>query len=479
MTTLLWFRLDLRLADQPALSAALGATDPIVPVFIWAPREEHPWAPGGASRWWLHRSLAALGAALERRGSRLILRAGEDSLAILRELARATGARRVLWNRRYEPAMIARDRRIKSALEAEGFEVESFNAALLHEPWTVTSKNGTPFQVFSAFWRQCRTLPAPPEPLPAPARIPAPARWPESLPLEALGLEPRIDWAQGLRAAWTPGSEAALARLDAFIDDHVADYARTRDLPGSAGTSRLSPHLHFGEIGPRQIWHALARAAAGRATLAGWRDSSFLAEVGWREFGYHLLYHFPHTPESPLRAQYADFPWAPDDALRTAWARGATGYPLVDAGMRELWHTGWMHNRVRMVVGSFLIKDLLQPWTEGARWFWDTLVDADLASNTLGWQWVAGSGADAAPFFRIFNPVSQAARFDADGRYVRRWVPELARLPDEWLHRPWEAPAAELAAAGVRLGKTYPQRLIDHDIARRRALDALARLRAG
>jgi deoxyribodipyrimidine photo-lyase len=282
-----------------------------------------------------------------------------------------------------------------------------------------------------------------------------------------------------MRAAWTPGSAAAHALLDRFLREVFDDYAAQRDRPAVQGTSRLSPHLHFGEIGPRQIWHATRRFAQEHGRHSTWRTSRFLTEVGWREFAYHLLYHFPHTPDAPLRPGYAGFPWRRDASGAAAWTRGQTGYPIVDAGLRELWHTGWMHNRVRMIAGSFLIKDLLINWTEGARWFWDTLVDADLASNTLGWQWVAGSGADAAPFFRIFNPMTQGAKFDPDGAYVRRWVPELAALPDEFIHQPWTAPPAVLAASGVTLGGNYPARLVDHESARLEALQALAAIKRG
>ncbi len=303
-----------------------------------------------------------------------------------------------------------------------------------------------------------------------------PRTWPSSDPLDRLGLLPALDWPGGLKAAWTPGSDAAHARLEHFLAASFEDYPSARDRPSVPGTSRLSPYLHFGAIGPRQVWHAARRAALARGRHSSWRDSQFLTELGWREFAYHLLYHFPRTPEEPLRASYARFPWKSDRAALEAWQRGGTGYPLVDAGMRELWRTGWMHNRVRMIAGSFLVKDLLLPWSEGARWFWDTLVDADLASNTLGWQWVAGCGADAAPFFRIFNPTTQALRFDPGGEYVRRWVPELAALPNEWLHRPWEAPSPVLEAAGVVLGRTYPERCVEHGTARLAALEALRSL---
>jgi deoxyribodipyrimidine photo-lyase len=336
----------------------------------------------------------------------------------------------------------------------------------------VENKSGKPFQVFTPFWKNCLAKPDPAEPLPAPARIPAPDKWPDSLPLAALELEPRIDWAAGMRAAWTPGEAGAQDRLAHFFSGAAERYGAARDIPGIEGTSRLSPHLHFGEISPRQVWHA-----ARLSGIAGWRESRYLAEVGWREFAHHLLYHFPRTPVEPLRPEFARFPWRENDEALKAWQRGLTGYPVVDAGMRELWATGWMHNRVRMIVASFLVKDLLISWTEGAWWFWDTLVDADLAQNTLGWQWTAGCGADAAPYFRVFNPSGQGEKFDADGSYVRRWCPELARVPQEWLHRPWEAPAAVLAAAGVVLGRNYPKPIVDHAAARDFALKAFASLK--
>jgi deoxyribodipyrimidine photo-lyase len=331
--------------------------------------------------------------------------------------------------------------------------------------------------VFSAFWRQCQSLPDPPDPAAAPEHIPSPAEWPASRELAQLALLPRVQWTGGMRAAWTPGSAAAHALLRQFLADCFEDYPAARDRPDLPGTSRLSPYLHFGEIGARQIWHETRRFALQMGRHTTWRTSQFLAELGWREFAHHLLYHFPHTPLQPLRAQYARFPWKPSAAILRAWQRGATGYPLVDAGMRQLWETGWMHNRVRMVAASFLIKHLLQPWTDGACWFWDTLVDADLAANTLGWQWVAGCGADAAPYFRIFNPTAQATRFDPQGTYVREWIPELARLPTEWIHQPWAAPPQALAAAGVQLGKSYPRPLVDHGEARAAALAALATLK--
>jgi deoxyribodipyrimidine photo-lyase len=475
---LVWLRHDLRLADQPALTAALQRGGPVVPVFIWAPEEEGDWPPGGASGWWLHQSLKALDGDLRRLGSRLVLRRGESQAELL-ALAKATGADTVVWNRRYEPAIIARDARIKEQLRAAGLAAESFNGALLHEPWTVQNQSGRSFQVFTPFWKHCLAKPDPAAPLPPPKALPAPAKWPASLALADLELEPRIDWAAGFRAAWTPGEAGAQANLETFVRAILLNYDASRNQPAQPGTSRLSPHLHFGEISPRQIWQAVKfHALEAGVPKTHWSRWQFLAEVGWREFAHHLLFHFPHTVTEPLRAEFKRFPWREDSAALRAWQRGRTGYPFVDAGMRELWATGWMHNRVRMVVASFLVKDLLLPWQAGARWFWDTLVDADLAQNTLGWQWTAGCGADAAPYFRVFNPVGQGEKFDPQGDYVRRWCPELARLPAEWIHQPWAAPAAVLDQAGVRLGENYPPPIVSHAIAREVALEAYAQLKA-
>jgi deoxyribodipyrimidine photo-lyase len=472
--TLVWFRSDLRLRDNPALVAAARRGGPVVPVFVWSPDEEAPWAPGGASRLWLHLSLAALDDGLRARGSRLVLRAAPSSGAALDELVGETGAGAVLWNRRYEPACVGRDRAIEERLRGRGIHAASTNAALLREPWEVSTRSGGPFQVFTPFFRAWTEQGTPPPPLPAPARLGAPARWPRSLPLRALALLPTVDWTQGIRAAWTPGEEGARRQLARFVRGALAGYAQRRDFPGQSAGSRLSPHLHFGEIGPRQIWHALE----GLGAAGGAGGAAFRRELAWREFAHHVLHHFPHTTTRPLRPEFARFPWAKAPQHLRAWQRGRTGYPIVDAGMRELWTTGFMHNRVRMIAASFLVKHLLQDWRAGARWFWDTLVDADLANNTLNWQWVAGSGADAAPFFRVFNPVLQGEKFDADGAYVARWVPELARLPAAYIHQPWAAPAAVLAEAGVRLGRDYPEPLVEHGPARARALAAFAEIRA-
>jgi deoxyribodipyrimidine photo-lyase len=453
---IVWFRQDLRLRDNPALHAAHRLGAPVVPVYVWSPGEEGDWPPGAASRWWLHRSLASLDTSLRERGSRLLLRTG-NTAEVLGALARETGAGTVLWNRRYEPAAIAAAGLAKAALRAAGLEARSFNAALLVEPWDLLNQSGGPYQVYTPFRRRLLRDVHPDAPLPAPRRLQCPTAWPTSVPLEALGLQPRHPWAEGLERAWQPGEPAARSTLRTFVHERLAAYDTARDVPGVAGTSRLSPHLHFGEIGPRQVWHAIG--PAGRA-------SQFLAEVVWREFAYHLLYHFPHTPTEPLRGEFRAFPWRDAPDLLHAWQRGRTGIALVDAGMRELWATGWMHNRVRMIAGSFLVKNLLQPWQQGARWFWDTLVDADLASNTLGWQWVAGCGADAAPFFRTFNPVTQGKRFDAQGAYVRQWIPSLRELPDRLVHEPGQS--AGHPPAIVDLGATREAALEAYQAMRRR-----------
>ena len=465
------------MADNPALQAACRHGGPVVPVFVWAPDEEGAWRPGGAARWWLQQSLGQLAGQFRAAGAELVIRRGA-SLAELLRVAKATGASAVFWNRRYEPAVMARDREVEAALRAAGLQTESCNGALLHEPGSVRNQAGRPFQVFTPFWKFCLASGEPSAPLPAPRRLSAPPRRPASLPLAALDLEPRLAWTSGLRAAWQPGAAGALAELRRFLRDGLLTYAEGRNRPDLVGTSRLSPHLHFGEISPRQVWQAVRRVAESHSIPAAvWRHCQFLTELGWREFAHHLLFHFPHMPEQPLRAEFARFPWRKQPAWLRAWRRGRTGYPLVDAGMRELWSTGWMHNRVRMVVASFLVKNLLLPWQGGARWFWDTLVDADLANNTLGWQWTAGCGTDAAPFFRIFNPVSQGEKFDPEGRYVRRWIPELGRLPAAWIHRPWEAPLVALAAAGVELGGNYPRPLVGLLLSRELALEAYQRIR--
>lgn len=479
--SIVWFRQDLRLTDHPALAAAKARGGPIIPAYIWDEAAEGEWAPGGASKWWLHQSLAELSREIEKRGGRLIIRAG-DSQTELTQIVAESGAEAVYWNRRYEPAIRERDAGIKRDFVEAGLEVRSFNGSLLHEPHTVENKQGKPFQVFTPYWRHCLQLEKAAPADGAPRDWPVPPNWPDGLAVSRLALLPKLGWADAFGEHHQPGEAGGRKALDDFLQDGVSAYGKQRDIPSARGTSRLSPHLHFGEISPRQIWAATAELGRSKGTFPPSEGARvFLSEIGWREFAYHLLYHFPQTPTAPLREDYADFPWRTDHGghLRKAWETGQTGYPIVDAGMRELWTTGWMHNRVRMIVASFLVKHLRLPWQRGAEWFWDTLVDADLASNTLGWQWSAGCGADAAPYFRIFAPVLQGKKFDGKGDYVRNWVPEIAGLPNKYLHAPWEAPASVLAEAGVTLGDTYPEPIVDHKTAREDALAAFQELKAG
>jgi deoxyribodipyrimidine photo-lyase len=445
-------------------------------VFIWAPEEEGTWRPDAASRWWLNRSLAALSTELERRGSRLIIRCGSTGTA-LNDLLTESGASAVFWNRCYEPAAVARDRELKSQLRERGIAAESFNGNLLFEPWKIQNSTGEPFRVFTPFWRVCLTKSVVPPSNDAPKKLRPQDNWPRSLDLSELGLEPAVDWARGLRETWQPGESGAKSQLKRFREEAIGEYPVGRDKPGVVGTSRLSPHLHFGEISPGQIWRAVRGMMSGGSIGGHAACEAYLRQIGWREFAYQMLYHHPESQEQSLRSDFSAFPWKTDPKTLRAWTQGKTGYPIVDAGMRELWHTGWMHNRVRMVVASFLVKHLLIGWQEGAAWFWDTLVDADLANNTMGWQWVAGCGADAAPYFRIFNPVIQGEKFDPAGDYVRHWVPELARLPAAWIYKPWKAPYSVLLDAGVKLGSTYPSPIVTHEVARERALAALAGIR--
>lgn len=473
-SSLFWFRQDLRLADNPALASAVSRGCPLVLLYVLDEETPGEHAVGGAQRWWLHHSLAALAAEIERLGGRLTLRRG-SAAEVLEAVVRESGADAVFWNRCYEPFAVERDRRLKERLKADDIAVESDNAALLVEPWRLKTGAGEPYKVYSPFWRALREAYNEPAPLPPPQSLPKSPKV-KSDRLEAWGLLPtKPDWAAGFGEWWEPGEAGAQTRLADFLDQGVESYKADRDRPDRLGTSRLSPHLHLGELGPRQVWHATRLAAEAAGGKQG--AEKFLSELAWREFSHHLLFHYPDLPEKNWRSQFDAFPWRSDEKAFRAWTAGRTGYPIVDAGMRELWQSGWMHNRVRMVVASFLIKHLLIDWRKGAAWFWDTLVDADLANNAASWQWVAGSGADAAPYFRVFNPILQGERFDPEGHYVRRWVPELAKLPANHIHQPWEAPAEVLEAAGVTLGKDYPHPLVEHGAARRRALAAFEEIK--
>jgi deoxyribodipyrimidine photo-lyase len=433
-----------------------------------------PWRVGSAGRWWLHRSLEALGEAARTRGAQLTLRCGKAQV-VLAALVRETGATDIYWNRCYEPFAIARDTQLKQTLASIGVAVESSNGALLFEPWTVKTKAGEPFKVFTPYWRACLQL-AWRAPHPAPLRLNGFGPDLASDTLSSWKLSPaKPNWAKGFEPHWTPGEAGALKALYQFTDARLKGYADGRDQLGLQATSRLSPHLHFGELSPAQVRTSIEYAAARRPPLQRCADK-FLTELGWREFSANLLFHWPTLPTHNWRKPFDAFPWRDDASAFCAWTQGRTGYPIVDAAMRELWTTGYMHNRARMIAASFLIKHLLIDWRRGEAWFWDTLLDADLANNAASWQWVAGSGADAAPYFRIFNPVTQGERFDACGDYVRRWVPELANLPNSVLHNPWTADAATLKAANVRLGVTYPTPIVDHHVARARALSAYAAL---
>lgn len=471
--TIIWYRHDLRMTDHAALQEAIKKGDPIIPLYIWSPEEEGHWAYGGATKWWLHYSLESLRNDLEERGLKLIIRKGR-AVDVLKKLIKETDANAVFWHRRYEPYAIARDTNVKSELHHIGIAAQSFNGSLLFEPWTIANNQKKPFQVFTPFWKNCLTQKSPQEPLPAPKTTLPGVNGLESIDLKKLELLPKIHWDTGLDEEWTPGCEGAKKRLNEFLKEPIVDYIEQRDLPHLHGTSKISPHLHFGELSPRMVWHAVINKYKQHEKGA----EGYLRQIGWREFAHHLIYHFPQTPEKPLRVEFGKFPWNKNEKHLMAWQNGKTGYPIVDAGMRELWHTGWMHNRVRLITGSFLIKDLLLPWQEGEKWFWDTLVDADLANNTMGWQWVGGCGADAAPYFRIFNPILQGEKFDPEGEYVKKWVPELKKMPSKWIHKPWEAPQEVLKLADLTLGENYPEPLVDHDKARKKALEAFAEIRS-
>ncbi len=474
---IVWFRDDFRLSDHPALHAAAVTKRPVIYLYVFEETSRQPAARpmGGATRWWLAQSLRSLQKSLGAHGVPLLLRKG-PAAKVIAEVARESGAVNVFWNTIAQAPHRAIERVVASALRDLDIASQSFAGDLLAAPESVRTKEGRGLRVFTPFWRRIQAMGAPPDPLPAPRHLrPGPNLKGDSV--ESLGLEPtRPDWAGGLRETWTPGETAAQKRLKLFLKAGLAGYTEIRDRPDRDGTSGLSPHLRFGEISPRQIWHAAHFAAAERHALASEADK-FLSELGWREFCRHLLFDVPDLATRNLQSSFDAFPWRHDETALKAWQRGQTGYPIVDAGMRQLWHTGVMHNRVRMVVASFLVKHLLIDWREGEKWFWDTLVDADAGSNPANWQWVAGSGADAAPYFRVFNPMLQGEKFDPDGTYVKQWVPELAQLPKKFIHQPWEAAPLELAAAGVSLGKTYPHPIIDHRKGRERALKAYDKVR--
>lgn len=476
LPAIVWFRQDLRLDDNPALHAAVDSGSPVIPVYIWSPDEEGKWCPGSASRYWLYHALKNMNNDLQEKNSGLILLHG-PCLEALQILIRKTGANKIYWNRCYEPFAIKRDKRIKSMMREQGIEVNSFNSHLLYEPHAIRNKQGGPFKVYTPFWKHYQALDMP-FPVKTPERIISPGRWPESVHINEFGFFPEIKWYETINKTWKISCQGADERISTFIKSHVHGYSQTRDYPASEGVSHISPYLHFGQISVRRIWHRLleherkqGRMTPGKAVI------TYMKQLVWREFAYHLLYHFPQSANQPLYEKYKRFPWQNNRKFLKVWQQGKTGFPVVDAGMRELWQTGWMHNRVRMIVASFLTKDLLIHWRQGARWFWDTLVDADLANNTLGWQWVAGCGADAAPYYRIFNPVTQGERFDPEGEYVRQWLPELSGLDNKYVHKPWQASDSILSNAGIKLGNTYPYPIVDHAEARKLALSYYQRIK--
>ena len=468
---LFWFRRDLRLEDNPGLTEAIRSCDQVMVVYIHSEDASNSWNLGGASKFWLHHSLKELDQGL---GPGVLYLAKGSPKSILEKLVQKEKIDAVFWNRLYSQYERDRDTAIKKDLTAAGCDVESFNGLLMREPWEVLKKDGTPYQVYTPYWKAFIKSHKPRSPL---KRVSTKSLVTISggLKLEALQLLPKIDWTTTMEKIWKPGSKGAKANLNRLLKEGILDsYGEGRDIPSRPGTSQLSPHLAFGEISVCQIWHTVLEAPTDKVPAG---QEQYLKELVWREFAYHLNFHFPDTDREPLRKKYALFPWQPNKKYLQAWQKGQTGYPIVDAGMRQLWATGWMHNRVRMIVASFLVKHLLQPWQDGALWFWDTLVDADLASNSFGWQWAAGCGADAAPYFRIFNPTLQGKKFDPDGAYVKQWVPELAKVPKKYLHSPWEASALEMSGWGIKLGRDYPKPIVDHKKAREKALAALGDLK--
>ncbi len=466
---IVWFRQDLRIKDHPPLQAAMQSGKTVIPLYIWDEETPGLRSLGGAHRWWLHHSLEALDISLQKIGSCLILKRGkvED---ILKDLIRETDASSLYWSRCYEPCAIARDQHLKQLFREKDVDVKSFNSTLLFEPWTIQNQARQPYKVFSQFWKTClKNMDALPALSGKLNSLKVPLKWPSTETLQSLKLLPtQPNWAIGFSEYWTPGEEGAVTKLRDFIDGIIDVYKHDRNYPAVDATSRLSPHLHFGEISPLQILRAL-QSSFPTGFYEG--PDCFLKELGWREFSHHLLYHFPSLPSENFKSEFNHFEWDNNPEYIKKWQKGLTGYPIVDAGMRQLWQTGWMHNRVRMIVASFLTKDLFASWQIGEEWFWDTLVDANQANNASNWQWVAGCGADAAPFFRIFNPVLQGEKFDADGEYIKLWVPELEKLPSSFIHKPWKAPALILQAAGIELGKTYPYPLVQHEQVRVQALE--------
>ena len=465
--TLVWLRNDLRLEDNPALFAARERGEELLVVYIFHEGEKGDLSQGSASKWWLHFALQDLAERLKSIGGHLLIAKDEDIVGCLASLLEESGADAVFWNRRYEPEGIKIDTEVKQLLRKKTIEVQSFTGGVLNEPQAIQNKSGNPFQVFTPYWKNARQCEVP-EPLPAPPKMKGIRL--NGLSLEALNLLPEIHWDKEFYTNWEPSRTGAEARLKKMVKGKAMDYTATRDTPSLDGTSCLSAWLHVGQISCREIYHALRKQGSEV-------EEGYIRQLYWRDFAHHLMYHFPHSVKNSLKKDYDLFPWKENEDLAEKWRRGETGYPIVDAGMRQLWQTGWMHNRVRMIVASLLVKHLLQDWRVGLDWFWDTLLDADLANNVMGWQWCGGSGADAAPYFRIFNPVSQGERFDPDGTYVKTYLPELAQLPKKYIHQPWMLGELELATYGVTLGENYPHPIIGLKEGRQQALDAFQKFK--
>lgn len=480
---IIWLRKDLRLSDHPGFAHAIDNGYEILPVFIWD-KSEHSWQDGRASQWWLHHALTDLQEQIEAHGGRLIIHHvgrsddGKSKCMFhthLKEIFSKHDVDVIIWGRRYEPEIVERDKKLKAQLMEDGYDIKSFNTHLLLEPHTVKNKSGSHYKVFTPYWKECLTRTIQPVTSISDKKWDR-AKWANAKSpntIDDLELLPKIQWDKYFYDYWEPTREGAEARLTEMVKSKAKTYQTKRDTPSEDGTSQLSPYLQWGQISAREIYHAFGDDASDTV------EKGYLRQLFWREFSYHLLFHEPHTPERPLRTEYENFPWEADKKTLTAWQKGQTGFPIVDAGMRQLWQTGWMHNRVRMIVGSLLVKHLLQDWREGASWFWDTLVDTDLANNTMGWQWIGGCGADASPYFRIFNPIIQGEKFDKMGDYVRRYCPELKSVPNKFIHKPWEMPELELAAAGVILGKDYPRPIISHEKGREAALQAYGKFKEG
>ena len=468
--TILWFRVDLRLSDNPALKKAIDLNLPVLPIFIYDEEDAQSRSLGAASKWWLHKSLENLSNELELVGSKLLIFKGKAE-EVLQKLIYDTRATNVLWNRRYEPWAVKRDRLIKEKLSAQSINIMSFNGSLLYEPWEIKSKIGNPLKVFTPYKRALLSKGIPEPVNSKPTKLLSPTEWPVSQSIDKLKLIENKSWSIKFHNYWEPGSNKAKEKLEIFKSDALHDYNINRDIPSIEGTSKLSPHLRFGEISPKEVLNSINHIEENDGI------NVYKSEIIWREFSHNLLWYFPNIHNTPIKNEFEKFEWDNNEANLIAWKKGLTGYPIVDAGMRELWATGWMHNRVRMIVASFLTKHLLLPWQLGEEWFWDTLLDADPASNTSGWQWVSGCGADAAPYFRIFNPIFQGEKFDPDGKYIKKFIPELNKLPKKFIHEPWKADSAILKNSDIKLGDTYPNPIVDHKFARERALNKYAELR--